>query len=57
MKPGHFHVAVRDLGAALSAFRELWELTPVYENERMATLRFGELSLLLDREIEQILPE
>src|SRR5689334_22799280 len=49
MKPSHLHVAVRDLSAALRTFRELWDLVPAFENERMATLRFGELGLLLDR--------
>ncbi len=49
MKPSHFHVEVRDLTAAVDAFERLWEITPVFENASMATLRFGSIGLLLDQ--------
>ena len=48
MKASHIHVGVRDLDAALEAFERLWSMSPVYKNERMATLRFGEIGILLD---------
>jgi predicted enzyme related to lactoylglutathione lyase len=48
MKASHIHVGVRDLAGALEAFERLWSMSPVYQNERMATLRFGEIGILLD---------
>jgi predicted enzyme related to lactoylglutathione lyase len=49
MKASHFHVGVRDLEAAIAAFERLWEMKPVFQNARMATLRFGNLGLLVDK--------
>src|SRR5262249_12326632 len=49
MNASHFHIGVRDLAGAVAAFERLLGMKPVFSNERMATFRFGELGLLVDK--------
>ena len=48
MKAAHVHLGVTDLRAALKWLDEVWDLRPTFENESMATLPFGGLSIILD---------
>jgi catechol 2,3-dioxygenase-like lactoylglutathione lyase family enzyme len=48
MKVSHVHCRVRDLSAAASWFQQVLQATPVFNNERMAWLGFGEFGLILD---------
>jgi len=48
MNFNHVHLGVRDLGAALDWLERIWQLKPQFENERMATLVFGSVTLILD---------
>jgi uncharacterized glyoxalase superfamily protein PhnB len=44
----HVHLSVHDLGAALDWLERVWQLEPQFRNDRMATLVFGSLTLILD---------
>ena len=44
----HVHCHVRHLRAAARWFEEVWQVTPVFNNERMVWLSFGELGVILD---------
>jgi catechol 2,3-dioxygenase-like lactoylglutathione lyase family enzyme len=48
MKVSHVHCRVRDLSAAASWFQQVLQATPVFNNERMAWLGFGEFGVILD---------
>ncbi len=48
MKMSHVHCRVRDLAAAARWFEQMWQVTPVMHNERMAWLGFGEFGVILD---------
>src|ERR1051325_2755843 len=48
MHLNHIHVAVRDLSDALDWLERVWQLKAQFQNERMATLIFGEFTLILD---------
>jgi catechol 2,3-dioxygenase-like lactoylglutathione lyase family enzyme len=48
MNLNHIHVGVRDLRAALDWLEKIWQLKPEFQNERMATIPFGSLTLILD---------
>ena len=48
MRLNHIHVAVRDLKGALDWLERVWQLKAEFQNERMATLSFGEFILILD---------
>ena len=48
MKVSHVHCRVRDLPAAARWFEQVLEATPVFSNERMAWLGFGEFGVILD---------
>ncbi len=48
MKGSHVHFGVRDLPAALHWLETVWDLKPTFRNDKMASLSFGELSLILD---------
>ena len=48
MKISHVHCRVRNLPAAASWFQEVLQATPVFNNERMAWLGFGEFGVILD---------
>jgi hypothetical protein len=48
MKGSHVHLGVRDLRAAVQWLETVWLLRPTFENERMASVPFGELTLILD---------
>jgi catechol 2,3-dioxygenase-like lactoylglutathione lyase family enzyme len=48
MKGTHIHLGVKDLRAALGWLETVWQLRPVYQDERMASLPFGELAIVLD---------
>jgi len=48
MKMSHVHCRVRDLQAAARWFEKVWQVAPVFNNERMVWLSFGELGVILD---------
>src|ERR1051325_5800687 len=48
MHLNHIHVAVRDLSGALDWLERVWQVKAQFQNERMATLIFGEFTLILD---------
>ena len=48
MRLNHIHVAVRDLPAALDWLDRVWHLKAQFQNERLATLSFGDFVLILD---------
>ncbi|HKQ37760.1 MAG TPA: VOC family protein [Verrucomicrobiae bacterium] len=48
MRLNHIHVAVQDLSGALDWLERVWQVKAEFQNERMATLSFGEFILILD---------
>jgi uncharacterized glyoxalase superfamily protein PhnB len=48
MKVSHVHCRVRDLPAAARWFEQVCQVAPVFNNERMVWLGFGEFGLILD---------
>lgn len=48
MNLNHIHLGVCDLRAALDWLDRVWQLNPQFENDRMATIRFGSFILILD---------
>ena len=48
MKMSHVHCRVRDLPAAARWFEKVWQVAPVFNNDRMVWLSFGELGVILD---------
>jgi len=48
MKGSHIHLGVKDLPAALQWLDKVWLLRPTFHNERMASLPFGEVTIILD---------
>lgn len=48
MRVSHVHCRVRDLRAAARWFEQMLQATPVFNNERMAWLGFGEFGVILD---------
>jgi hypothetical protein len=48
MKLSHVHCRVHDLPAAARWFEEVWQVSPVFHNERMVWLSFGQLGVILD---------
>jgi catechol 2,3-dioxygenase-like lactoylglutathione lyase family enzyme len=48
MNLNHIHLGVRDLRTALDWLDRVWQLKPQFQNDRMATLRFGAFILILD---------
>ena len=48
MKLAHVHCRVHDLQAAAGWFEKVWQISPVFNNERMVWLSFGDLGVILD---------
>jgi len=48
MQLNHIHLGVRDLDAALDWLNRVWQVQPQFRNERMATVVFDSLTLILD---------
>jgi predicted enzyme related to lactoylglutathione lyase len=48
MRGSHVHLGVKDLAAALEWLDRIWQVRSTFRNERMATLPFGPLTLILD---------
>jgi hypothetical protein len=48
MKMSHVHCRVRDLQGAAHWFEKVWQIAPVFNNEKMVWLSFGELGVILD---------
>ena len=48
MKGSHVHLGVKDLPAALQWLDKVWQLRPTFQDERMASLPFGALTIILD---------
>ena len=48
MKISHIHCRVRDLQDAARWFEKVCQITPVFNNDRMVWLPFGEFGVILD---------
>jgi uncharacterized glyoxalase superfamily protein PhnB len=48
MRLNHIHVSVRDLEGALEWLERVWKVKSDFRNDRMATLTFETLILILD---------
>ena len=48
MKGSHVHLGVKDLAVALRWLEKVWQVRPTFQNERMATIPFGTMTLILD---------
>ena len=48
MRVSHVHCRVRDLPAAARWFDQVWQITPVFNNEKMVWLPFGDFGVILD---------
>lgn len=48
MNLNHIHLGVRDLRATLDWLDRVWQLTPEFQNDRLATIQFGSFILILD---------
>jgi hypothetical protein len=48
MNVSHVHVGVKDLSEALRWLDRVWEVRPTFQNERMASVLFGEFTIFLD---------
>jgi catechol 2,3-dioxygenase-like lactoylglutathione lyase family enzyme len=48
MTLNHIHLGVRDLRTALDWLERIWQLTPQFQSDRMATIPFGSFILILD---------
>lgn len=49
MNVSHVHAGVKDLSAALSWLELVWEVSPTFQNERMASVPFGALTIFFDK--------
>jgi hypothetical protein len=48
MRGSHVHLGVKDLPAALQWLDQVWQLQSTFQDDRMATLPFEELTIILD---------
>lgn len=48
MKGSHVHLGVKDLPAALQWLDKVWQLRPTFQDQRMASLPFGEVTIILE---------
>lgn len=48
MKLSHVHCRVLDLQAAARWCEKVWQITPVFNNERMVWVSFGDLGVIFD---------
>ena len=48
MKLNHFHLCVKDYTTAIEWLENIWQLKPVYQDEKMAAFEFGDVTLILD---------
>jgi predicted enzyme related to lactoylglutathione lyase len=48
MNLNHIHLGVRDLRTAVDWLDRVWQQKPQFQNDRMATIRFGAFILILD---------
>lgn len=48
MHLNHIHLGVRDLAGALDWLDRVWRVKAQFQNDRMATLSFGDFILILD---------
>lgn len=49
MNFSHFHVSVTDLKSAVDWFQNIGQMRPNFQNDRMASIPFGNSSLILDK--------
>jgi uncharacterized glyoxalase superfamily protein PhnB len=49
MQLNHIHVRVRDLAAALAWLEQVWGVKPTFQNERMASVPFEPIVLIVDK--------
>ena len=54
MTLNHIHLGLRDLDSAVVWFKTIMQIDPGFQNERLATFSFGSLTLILDRDDEDV---
>src|SRR5215472_4054435 len=52
MTLNHIHVQVRDLKAAVDWFQTILQVQPGFQNERMATLSFNAMTIIVDAGVD-----
>jgi len=50
----HVHFRVRDLGATVAWYKQVMDVTPGYQDERMATFTLDTLTLIFDAAAEDV---
>lgn len=48
MKGSHVHLGIKDLPGAIEWLDKVWQVRPTFQNERMASVPFGESTIILD---------
>ena len=48
MVASHIHLGVKDLPAAVNWLGKVWQLQPTYRDERMASVPFGQFTIIFD---------
>jgi predicted enzyme related to lactoylglutathione lyase len=48
LKPSHIHLNTTDLKSSLRWLENVWQTKPVFANEKMAVIEFGDISYVLD---------
>src|SRR5688500_9493504 len=48
MTISHVHAAVADLPAALRWLDRVWDVRPTFQNDKMASVPFGEMTIIID---------
>ncbi len=49
IKVSHIHIGIKDLDNAVNWFNDKLNITPIYQNNKMAYIKFFDLSLILDK--------
>jgi hypothetical protein len=48
MTGSHVHLGVKDLRAALQWLDKVWQMRPTFRDERLASLPFGDVTIILE---------
>ena len=48
MNGSHVHLGVKDLPAAVRWLDRVWQVQPTYQDQRLASVTFGTLTIILD---------
>jgi predicted enzyme related to lactoylglutathione lyase len=47
----HVHLGVKDLPAAVQWLDKVWQLRPTFQDERMASVRVGQMTIILEASV------